>query len=212
MHIGIENENLGHNIRPIINEVPVNLYRQTSSVTNEALKRSCLSDTNTDNTKRKAAILIILKSEDLLTLITKVRSKPIITSSNPNGHSPRKCIINSKGEEETINGDDKYLNRHDINQLYLAMTICISNEIQYLCPVATATTCGVTLWAFTNNHLLGTAYKDILIAMGKIRLWRIYPTKHFQSEVHNIMLLIESANDTNDNTMPDKNILASNTL
>ena len=82
--IGPEIENLGgHIIRSIIHEVPLNLYRQTSSITNEGLKRSRLSDTNTDNTKRKAAILIILKSEDLLTLITKVRSKPIKTSSKP---------------------------------------------------------------------------------------------------------------------------------
>ena len=82
--IGTENENLGGFImRPTIQEVPANLYRQTTSITNEALKRSRLSDTNTDNTKRKAAILIILKSEDLLTLITKVRSKPIKTSSKP---------------------------------------------------------------------------------------------------------------------------------
>ena len=36
--IGTENENLeGHNIRPIINEVPANLYGQTSSIINEAL-------------------------------------------------------------------------------------------------------------------------------------------------------------------------------
>ena len=88
------------------------------------------------------------------------------------------------------------------------MTVCISNEIQFLCPVATATTCGITLWAFSNNHLFGTAYKDILKAMDRIRQWRIDPTKHFQSEVHNLMLLIERANETNDNTMPDKNILA----
>ena len=154
------------------------------------------------------AILIILKSEDLLTLITKVRSKPIKTSSNPNGYSPKKCITNSKGEEETINSDDEYFYRHDINRLYLAMTICISNEIQYLRPVARATTCRIILWAFTNNHLFGTAYKDILIAMDKVRLWRIDLTKHFQSEVHNLMILIERANDTNGNTMPDKKILA----
>ena len=139
------------------------------------------------------AILIILKSEDLLTLITKVRSKPMKTPSNPNRYSPRRCITNIKGEEETINSDDEYLYRHDINRLYLAMTICIPNEIQFLCPVATATTCGITLWAFSNYHLFGTAYKDILIAMDKVRLWRIDPTKHFQ---------------TNDNSMPDKNILA----
>ena len=110
------------------------------------------SNTNTDNTKRKAAILIILKSEDLLTLITKVRSKPIKTTLNPNGYSPRQCITNSKGEEETINSDDEYLCRNDINRLYLAITICISNEIQFLCPVAIATTCGMTLWTFSNNH------------------------------------------------------------
>ena len=72
--IGTENENLGGPIiRPAIHEVPANLYRQTSSITNEALKQSRLSDSNTNNTKRKAVILIILKSEDLLTLITKVR-------------------------------------------------------------------------------------------------------------------------------------------
>ena len=112
---------------------------------------------------------MILKSEDLLTLITKVRSKPIKTTLNPNGYSPRRCITNIKGKEETINGDDEYLYRHDINRLYLAMTICISNEIQYLCPVAIAITCGITLWAFSNNHLFGTAYKDILSAMDRIR-------------------------------------------
>ena len=44
--------------------------------------------------------------------------------------------------------------------------------------------------------------------MDKVRLWRIDPNKHFQSEVHNLMVLIERANETNDNTMPDKNILA----
>ena len=74
--------------------------------------------------------------------------------------------------------------------------------------MAIATTCGMTLWAFSNNHLFGTAYKDILIAMDKVRLWRIDPNKHFQSEVHNLMVLIERANETNDNTMPDRNILA----
>ena len=64
--VGTKFENLGGQlIRPIINEVPASLYRQTS-ITNEPLKRSCLSDSNTDNTRRKAAILIILKSEDLL--------------------------------------------------------------------------------------------------------------------------------------------------
>ena len=66
-------------------------------------------------------------------------------------------------------GDDEYLYRHDMNRLYLAMTICISNEIQFLRPAATATTCGITLWTFSNNHLFGTAYKDILIAMDKVR-------------------------------------------
>ena len=157
--IGPEIEGIGnHIIRPIIHEVPENLYGQTSSIANEALKRSRLSDTNTNSTKRKAEILIILKSEDLLTLITKVRSKPI---KNPNEYSPRQCITNIKGEEETINSDDMYSYLHDINRLYLAMTICISNEIQFLCPVATATTYGITLWAFSTNHLFGTAYTKI---------------------------------------------------
>ena len=44
--------------------------------------------------------------------------------------------------------------------------------------------------------------------MDKVRQWRIDPTNHFQSEVHNLMVLIERANETNDNTMPDKNIWA----
>ena len=74
--------------------------------------------------------------------------------------------------------------------------------------MAIATTCGITLWAFSNNYLFGSAYKDILIAMDRIRQWRIDPTKHFQSEVHNLMVSIERVIETNDNTMPDKNILA----
>ena len=44
--------------------------------------------------------------------------------------------------------------------------------------------------------------------MDQVRLRRIDPTKHFQSEVHNLMVVIERANETNDNTMSDKNILA----
>ena len=56
--VGTQNGNPGgHIYRPTINEVPANLFRQTSAITNEALKRSRLSDTNTDNSKRKAAIL-----------------------------------------------------------------------------------------------------------------------------------------------------------
>ena len=38
---------------------------------------------------------------------------------------------------------------------------------------------------------------DILIAIDRIRQWRIDPTKHFQSEVHNLIVLIERANETN---------------
>ena len=74
--------------------------------------------------------------------------------------------------------------------------------------MATATTCGITLWAFPENHLFDGAYKDIIIAIDKVRLWRIDPTKRFQSGVHNLMVVIERANETNDNSMPDKNILA----
>ena len=148
---------------------PAQLTEMIASAVATALTNQQPVNRDLFNTNRKAAILIILKSEDLLTLITEVRSKPIKTSLNPNGYSPRRCITNSKGEEETINSDDEYLYRHDINRLYLAMTICISNEIQFLCPVAIATTCGMTLWAFSNYHLFGTAYKDILIAMDKVR-------------------------------------------
>ena len=80
--VGTEFENLGgHIIRPIINKVLANLYRQTTSITNEPLNQNRLSDSNTDNTKRKAAIMIILKSEALLSLISKVRSKPIKSTS-----------------------------------------------------------------------------------------------------------------------------------
>ena len=83
--IGTENENLESPIiRPIIHEVPANLFKQTLPITNEALKRNRSWDSNTDNSKRKAAILIILKSEDLVTLISKVRSKPIKSSNNLN--------------------------------------------------------------------------------------------------------------------------------
>ena len=67
---------------------------------------------------------------------------------------------------------------------------------------------GNSHYVWNNNHLFETAYRDILVAMDRIRLWRIDPTKHFQSKVHNLMVLIERANETNDNAMPDKNRLA----
>ena len=67
------NENFGgHTIRPAIHEVPAK--RKTTCFTNEALKQNRLSDSNTDDSKRKAAILIFFKSEDLLTLICKAGS------------------------------------------------------------------------------------------------------------------------------------------
>ena len=57
------------------------------------------------------------------------------------------------------------------------MTNAYQTKSNFLCPVATATTCGITLWAFSNNHLFGTANKDILIAMDKVRLCRINPNE-----------------------------------
>ena len=42
------------------------------------------------------------------------RSRPTNSSSNPNGYTPRTCITNDEGEEETINSVDKYIYRHDI--------------------------------------------------------------------------------------------------
>ena len=155
--IGMEIENLGGNImREGIHEVPANLYRRTTSITNEALKRNRFPDFNSDNSKRKAAILIIFKSEYMLTLIFKVRSKLIKSFTNPNKYTPRRCIT----KEETLNSDDEYLYPHDINRLYLAMTICVPNQIKYLCPVATVTSCGMILWNFTNNHVFGTEHKE----------------------------------------------------
>ena len=44
--------------------------------------------------------------------------------------------------------------------------------------------------------------------MDKARLWRVDPSEHFQSDIHNLVILIERANHTNDNSMPDKNIPA----
>ena len=57
---------------------------------------------------------------------------------------------------------------------------------------------------FYQQPYFGTAYKkDILIAIDKVRLWRVDPTKQFQSDVHSLIILIERANDTNDNSIPD---------
>ena len=75
-----------------------------------------MSDSNTDNSTRKTAILIISNSEDLLTPISKVRSKQTKSSVNSNGYTPHRCIINEKGESETLNGDDDYLYYHGINR------------------------------------------------------------------------------------------------
>ena len=82
-------------------------------------------------------ILSVLKSEDLLTMLSGQRLLPIRSIGNEkNGYSPR-TTIQLNGKDTIICADDRFLYSHDYNRLYVALSIAISESIQYLFPMAT---------------------------------------------------------------------------
>ena len=127
-------------------EVPRKDYKVTSPVTVDGMKQNRLTAIGSgDKTRRKELLLIHFGSEQLKTLLLGQRTKPAVTSTNPSGYSKRKLIFDINGNEVTSLEDDIFLYMHNQERLYLLVTTCVSNDIQFLCPSATSSNNGVAL-------------------------------------------------------------------
>ena len=89
--------------------------------------------------KRKEMILTILGGKDLLSMLNGTLSKPIPTSTNPTGYTGRRIIVEANGEDAILGADDVFYYLHDSRRLYIAITIAVSESLQYMFPTATST-------------------------------------------------------------------------
>ena len=90
-------------------------------------------------------ILTVLGGEDLLSMLNGTRSKLIAASTNPTGYTGRKIVVESSGEEAIMNADDVFYYLHDSRRLYIAITIALSENLQYMFPITTTTRNGILL-------------------------------------------------------------------
>ena len=132
----------------IVRDIAKSEYRSTKSMSCDLLKLHNLVENGGDNKKRKEMILTILGGEDLLSMLKGTRSKPIATSANPTGYMARKIVLEKSGEEVIMNADDVFYYLHDSRKLYIAITIALSENLQYMFPIATATKNGILLWVY----------------------------------------------------------------
>ena len=198
----------GDNPQPAkIQEVPHTSYRNTTPVSCDTLKANRLTENGHDNAKRRDMILKVLKTEDLLTLVNGKRTKPYATHDNPSGYSPRSITYDS-GVELILSADDVYLFNHDTARLYMAINVATAENLQFLFPESTLIGDGVQLWKSILGKLFGTTYKDMLEASDKLRKWTIDPSKHLQSDIHNLLILVQRVNEISDNAFPQESILA----
>ena len=70
-------------------EEPHTAFKTMSSISCDTLKSNKLTEGGQDNKKRKEMILSVLKSEDLLTMLSGQRKLPVMSYGNDNGCSPR---------------------------------------------------------------------------------------------------------------------------
>ena len=153
-------------------------------------------------------ISTILGGEDLLSILNGTRSKPIATSANPTGCTGRKIVLEKSGEEVTMNADDVPYYLHDSRRLYIAVTIALSENLQYIFPITTTTRNGILLWDLSIQHLFGSTYDDILEASDRLRCWHIDSSKNLKYDLHILSQLIERVNETSQHDVAESQILA----
>ena len=102
----------------------------------DLLKANKLTENGHDNYKRKEKILKVLQTEDLLTIVNKMRPQP--------QYSPQRMIHDDKGNH-FISADDQFLYAHDFARLYVVINIATSESLQFLFPEATTFGNGVML-------------------------------------------------------------------
>ena len=129
-------------------------------------------------------ILTILGGEDLLSMLSGTRSKRIATSSNPTGYTGRRIIVEANKEDAIMGADDVFYYLHDSRRLYIAITIAVSENLQYMFPTATSTRNGILLQDLAIQHLFGATYNDILEASDRLPPWHIDPSKNLKYDLH----------------------------
>ena len=107
-----------------------------------------------------------------------------------------------------MNADDVFYYLHDSRRLYIAITIAVSESLQYMFPIATSTRNGILLWDLSIQHLFGTTYDDILEASDRLRRWHIDPSKNLKYDLHILSQLIERVNETSQHDIAESQVLA----
>ena len=190
----------------IVRDIAKSEYRSTTSMSCDLLKLHKLIENGGDNKKRKEMILTILRGEDLLSMFNGTRSKPIATSANSTGYTGRKIVLEKSGGEVIMSADDVIY--YNLRRLYIAITIALSENLQYMFPIATATKNGILLWDLSIQHLFGSTYDDIWEASNRLRRWHIDPSKNLKYDSHILSQLIERVNETSQHDIAESQILA----
>ena len=190
----------------IVRDIAKSEYRSTTSMSCDLLKLHKLIENGGDNKKRKEMILTILRGEDLLSMFNGTRSKPIATSANSTGYTGRKIVLEKSGGEVIMSADDVIY--YNSRRLYIAITIALSENLQYMFPIATATKNGILLWDLSIQHLFGSTYDDIWEASNRLRRWHIDPSKNLKYDSHILSQLIERVNETSQHDIAESQILA----
>ena len=164
----------------------------------DMLKANKLTENGHDIFKRKEMILKVLQTEDLLTMVNKMRPQPQCSEDDPSGYSPRRMIRNDEGNH-AISADDQFKYAHDFARLYVVINIATLESLQFLFPEATTSDNII-------SKLFGMKYKDAFDAAEKRRKWSIDPSKPLQHDIHNLMLLVKRANETAKTILPEKSI------
>ena len=192
----------------IVRDIAKSEYQSTTSMSCDLLKLHNLIENGGDNKKGKEMILTILGGEDLLSMLNRTRSKPIATSANPTGYTGRKIVFEKSGEEVVMNADDMFYYLHDSRRLYIAITITLSENLQYMVPIATATRNGTLPWDLSIQHLFGSAYDDFLEASDRLRRRHIDPSKNLKYYLHILSQLIERVNQTSQHDIAESQVIA----
>ena len=187
-------------------EVPIALYRNTSTISCDMLKANRLTENGHDSYKRNGMILKVPQTEDLLMMVNKMRPPPQCSEDNPSGYSPKRMIRNEEGNH-AISADDQFLYAHDFARLYVVINIATSKSLQFLFAEATTFGDGIMLWYNIISKLFGMTYKDAFDGAEKLRKWSIDPSKPLQHDIHNPTLLIKRANETAKTILPEASIL-----
>ena len=90
----------------------------------------------------------------------------------------------------------------------MAINVATAENLQFLLPESILIGDGVQLWNSILGKLLGMTYKDMLEASDKLRRWTIDPSKHLQSDIHNLLVLVQRVNEISNNLFPEESILA----